>query len=130
MEEMISRFWEDLMSRPDGPLALRFILQPVVASFFAIRSGLKDGREGKPLYFLEMVNNPEYRHFLLKEGWKDIGKVTTLAVVLDIVYQLIQFHRVYPVETLLIAFILAVLPYLFLRGAVNRIVRMTQPKPS
>ena len=61
---------------------------------------------------------------MLKEGWKSIGKVFTLAVVLDIVYQLIE-HRwqVYPGEAVLVAIILAIIPYLLVRGPINRIIR-------
>jgi hypothetical protein len=50
--------------------------------------------------------------------------VFILAVVLDVVYQLIE-HRwvVYPGEAVLVAIILAIVPYLLLRGPVNRIAR-------
>jgi hypothetical protein len=61
---------------------------------------------------------------MLKEGWKSIGKVFTLAVVLDIVYQLIEHRwRVYPGEAILVAIILAIIPYLLVRGPINRIFR-------
>jgi hypothetical protein len=32
MDETASRFWSELVSRPSGPLAFRFILQPVMAA--------------------------------------------------------------------------------------------------
>ena len=53
----------------------------------------------------------------LKNGWKGVGKVFILAVVLDVVYQLIE-HRwtVYPGEAVLVAIILAIVPYLLFRG--------------
>jgi hypothetical protein len=48
--------------------------------------------------------------------------VFILAMVLDVVYQLIE-HRwtVYPGEAVLVAIILAIVPYLLLRGPINRI---------
>jgi hypothetical protein len=44
-----------------------------------------------------------------------------MAIVLDFVYQLIVFRRLYPVEALDVAILLAVVPYFLLRGLVNRI---------
>jgi len=38
---------------------------------------------------------------MVKEAWKRIGKVFILAVVLDVVYQLIVLHFVYPGEALI-----------------------------
>jgi hypothetical protein len=58
----------------------------------------------------------------IKDGWKSIGRVFILAVVLDVVYQLIQLHFVYPGEALIVAFILAIVPYVLLRGLVNRLI--------
>ena len=46
----------------------------------------------------------------------------SLAFLLDVVYQLIVFRWVYPFESLAVAIILAFLPYVLLRGVVNRIV--------
>jgi hypothetical protein len=61
MEELLSRFIENLMGRVSGPMKFRLILQPVMAAFFAIRSGLKDAREDKPPYFWAMFTNPDSR---------------------------------------------------------------------
>jgi hypothetical protein len=60
----------------------------------------------------------------LTEGWKAVGKIFILAVILDLIYQLIVFRRIYPVETLDVAFILAVVPYALLRGPFNRLSRL------
>ena len=40
--EMITRGWDNFIARPDGPLNLRFTIQPILASIIAIRAGLKD----------------------------------------------------------------------------------------
>jgi hypothetical protein len=57
-----------------------------------------------------------------------VAKVFVMAVVIDVVYQYIVFRWFYPGEALFVAFILAFVPYLLIRGPVNRIVRtsMTQ----
>jgi hypothetical protein len=43
--------------------------------------------------------------------------------VLDVIYQIIVQRFVYPGEALITAFILAIVPYLILRGLVTRIAR-------
>ena len=48
---------------------------------------------------------------MVKEAWKSIGKVFILALVLDAVYQLIELHFIYPGEMIIVAFILAIVPY-------------------
>jgi hypothetical protein len=124
MDHLIARVTENLIARVTGPMKFRLLLQPSMAIFFAVREGLKDAREGKPPYFWGCLTDRGEREAMLKEGWKSIGKVFALAVVLDIVYQLIE-HRwlVYPGEAILVAIILAIVPYLLIRGPVNRVVR-------
>jgi hypothetical protein len=46
-----------------------------------------------------------------------------VAAVLDIAYQWIVFRFVYPGEVLLVASILALLPYVVVRGLSNRLFR-------
>ena len=46
------------------------------------------------------------------------------AIVLDFVYQLIVFRRIYPAEAIDVALLLAIAPYFVLRGPVNRIARL------
>ena len=65
----------------------------------------------------------EARKELIKDGWKHVSKIFIIAVVLDIVYQLKVFHKIYPGEILLVAIILAIFPYLLLRGPANRLMR-------
>ena len=42
VEDMIARGWEQLVGRDHGPLTFRLVVQPLVAVFFALRSGLRD----------------------------------------------------------------------------------------
>ena len=124
MDHLVARITEHLIARVTGPMKFRLLLQPGMAIFFAIREGLKDAREGRPPYFWGCLTDRGEREAMLKEGWKSIGKVFILAFVLDIVYQLVE-HRwlVYPGEAVLVAIILAIVPYLLIRGPMNRIVR-------
>jgi hypothetical protein len=123
MDPIIARISHNLVERVTGPMKFRLLLQPAMATFFAIRGGLQDAKECKPPYFWGLFTDKGERESMLKNGWKSIGKVFILATVLDVVYQLIE-HRwtIYPGEALLVAIILAIVPYLLIRGPVNRIV--------
>jgi hypothetical protein len=124
MDHMWERVGSQLIARVSGPMKFRLVLQPCMAAFFAIRAGLADAKAGKPPWFWELVSNPPLRSDMVKEAWKRVGKVFILAVVLDVVYQLIVLHFVYPGEALIVAFILAIVPYVILRGPVVRVARM------
>ena len=67
-----------------------------------------------------MFTEPRSRHEMLRSGWKSVGKVFILALVLDAVYQFITVRWFYPGEAIVVALILAAVPYLLLRGPVNR----------
>ena len=125
MEHFLARIWETMCARVSGPLRFRLVLQPLMAVFFGVLGGLKDARAGKPPYFWALFTGAEGREQLLKEGWKSVGKVFILAVVLDVIYQWIVQRWIYPGETILVAVILAIVPYLLVRGPVNRIARRT-----
>ena len=124
MEEIITRTIENLGARVTGPMHLRIYLQPIMATVFAVIAGLKDAKAGKPAYFWALFTQPEHRRDMLKDGWKSVGKVFVIAMVLDIIYQLIVERWVYPFEVLIVALMLAILPYLILRGPVNRIASL------
>lgn len=126
MHEIVAfftRVWADITSGAHAPLSFRLILQPMVAAFFAIRAGMQDARAGRPLFFWAVVGDPAHRRELVREGWQHVGKVFTAAVVVDVVYQIIVHHWVYPSEAMMVAVILTVLPYLVMRGLINRILR-------
>lgn len=123
MEDLLARIIRNLLGRMDGPLHLRLILQPTVATIFAIRDGWKDGRQGRPAYFWALFASTGLRVEMLRDGWRSVSKVFILACILDTVYQIIVQRWVFPGEVLLVAFILAFIPYLLIRGPVNRITR-------
>ncbi len=97
LEEILARSWNELMSRSSGPLHFRLVIQPLIATVLAIRAGWADAREGRPIFFSTLVREPAQRRVVLKNLWKLVGKVFLVAVVLDVVYQLIVLHWVHPV---------------------------------
>ena len=122
MEELFTRIYENMLERVSGPMYLRLYLQPIMAAFFAIISGFNDAKAGRPPYFWALFTQPQHRREMLKDGWKSVGKVFLAAMAMDVVYQLIVERWIYPLEVVLVAFILAIVPYLTLRGFINRLV--------
>ena len=49
IQEILTRFWDQLIAQPNGPLAFRLILQPIMVTILAIIDGVKDARAGRPL---------------------------------------------------------------------------------
>src|SRR4051812_46687570 len=119
------RFSNDMIGRLTGPMKFRLVLQPLMASFFAVRSGLADARTGTSPYLWSLVAGTGSRAATIHNGWKSIGRVFILAVVLDVVYQLYELRFVYPLQAIVVAIILAILPYVILRGLTTRLAQLS-----
>jgi hypothetical protein len=128
MRDMLLRALLNVTDRVGGPMTFRIILQPLMASLLAFRAGWKDAQTGRPPYFWTILTDPSQRADLLHEGWKSVARVFVLAIVMDVIYQLIVLQWVYPLELILVAILLAVVPYLLIRGPVNRIVSRLRSK--
>ena len=123
MDEVINRALAQMIDRTAGPFHLRFILQPMVATVLAIRAGLKDAKASRPAYLWTLFSQSAERRILVEDGWKDIGRVFAIAFVVDAIYQCIVFQWFYPVQSLIVAFGLSIVPYVLIRGPVTRIAR-------
>jgi hypothetical protein len=123
MDHMWARVGSQLVARVSGPLKFRLILQPAMACFFAIRAGLADAKARNPPYFWGLLSSPGPREYMIRNGWKDVGRIFLLALAMDVVYQVIVLHFVYPGEAIIVAVVLAIVPYLVLRGLVTRAAR-------
>jgi hypothetical protein len=123
MDHLFTRIAENMVARVTGPMKFRLLLQPCMAIFLAVRGGLQDAREGKPPYFWAMWTDKGERESMMKDGWKHVGRVFILAIVMDVIYQFIVQHFVYPGEAVLTAIILAIIPYVIVRGPANRLAR-------
>ncbi len=121
MDDIVMRFLDNLAGRVSGPMHFRIFLQPLMAIIFAIKDGRKDALEGRPAYFWAIFTDPEHRRDLLRSGWKSVGKVFIIALILDAIYQFIELRMFYPGEALYVGFILAIVPYVLLRGPVKRL---------
>ena len=121
--DQFHRVGDNLVGRVSGPMKFRLVLQPLMAVIFATRAGLRDAKTGQPPFFWAMLTTPAHRRTLLREGWKDVGKIFVIAIIIDAIYQVIVARWFYPVEALLVAVILAFVPYLVLRGLITRLAR-------
>ena len=102
-------------------MAFRFYLQPLMAIALAIHGGIKDARAGRPAYLFSLLTDIEHRRDQLWDGWHSIGRVFVLSIVPDTIYQIIVLHGLRPLEGVVIATVLAIIPYVLVRGPACRI---------
>lgn len=127
MQIILANLATELIARLDGPLHFRFYIQPLMAVVFAFRDGRIDAAKGGTPYGWAIFTEPEHRRFLIKEGWKGVSKVFILALLLDLVYQFIALRSLNLVTALIVACLLAIIPYVLLRGLANRLTRRRKP---
>jgi hypothetical protein len=121
--EVAARIWHNLLDRPSGPFAFRFILQPIMATLAALRDGIPDARTGRAPFLHTVLTDPAQRRGRLDEALIATSRIVLLGLAMDTAYQLIEFKVFHPMEALIIALLLALPPYLLLRGLVTRIAR-------
>jgi hypothetical protein len=85
MRDFLAQVWGMLIGRWDGPLALRFLLQPTVAVVLGIRAGFRDARAKRPPFGLHFIREPGSRRLLLLEGWGNIAKLFVAATLIDVI---------------------------------------------
>lgn len=120
--EVRQRAWDDLVARPGGPMTFRFILQPLMAAIAALLDAIKDAKSGRSPYLWTVLTNSRERGGRLYEGLIATGRIILLGLGMDAIYQLIVLKTFYPVEAVIVALVLAFVPYLLLRGPFARIV--------
>jgi hypothetical protein len=128
--EVRERVWRQLADRPGGPMTFRFILQPCMAALAALRDGVKDAHTGRKPYGWALLTDAEERSGRLAEGLIATARVILLGLVMDAVYQFVVLKTFYPGEAVIVALVLAFLPYVLLRGPVDRIATLWLRRPS
>ena len=123
IQDVLTRQWNDLLARPSGPMAFRFVLQPVMAAIAAVRAGVVDARTGRSPYFFTILTDAEKRGPRIREGFASTSRIMMLGLIMDTIYQIIVLKKFYPIEALIVAFVLAVVPYFVIRGPAARIAR-------
>ena len=121
--EVHHRIWKDIYERPGGPMTFRFILQPAMAAAAALHDGVKDARLGRSPYFWTVLHSARERAGRLREGLISTARIALLGLGMDAIYQHQVLKTFYPGEAVLMALLLAVIPYFLLRGPIERIAR-------
>ena len=121
--EVHHRFWADIRDRVRGPMTFRFFLQPTMAAVAAIPGGIRDARLGHRSFFWSALRHPDAPTGRLREGLTSTARVVLLGLSIDAIYQFKVFDRFYPAEALMMAILLAVIPYFILRWIVEHAAR-------
>ncbi len=121
--EVDQRIWRDLFDRAGGPMTFRFVLQPAMAGLAALRDGIRDARTGRTPYLWTVLTDPAARGDRLREGWIATARIILLGLGMDVAYQVIVLDRFYPGEAVIVAILLAFIPYVLLRGLIARVAR-------
>jgi hypothetical protein len=121
--EVRARVWQNLLERASGPMTFRFILQPIMATIAALLDGVKDARSGRPPFLETVLTNRAKRAGRLQEAVVATARIILLGLIMDTIYQLIEFESFHPAEAVIIALLLAFVPYVALRGIISRIAR-------
>jgi hypothetical protein len=119
--EVVTRIWHHLLERPSGPFGFRFVLQPVMAALVALRHGLQDARSGRMPFFRALLTQPAQRRERLDEAVLATARIVLLGLAMDAAYQWFQFKTFHPAEAVIVAVLLAFVPYVLLRGLVARV---------
>lgn len=121
--ETLGRVWNNLVDRPGGPFVFRFVLQPIMATLAALRAGIRDARAGRAPFLRVVLTEPAQRRARLEEALVATSRIILLGLVIDTVYQAIEFKAFHPAEAVIVALLLAFVPYALLRGLVARVAR-------
>jgi hypothetical protein len=120
--ENIARIWHNLVYRSDAPMRFRFVLQPLMSAIAGIHDGLEDVRAGRaPLW--TVMRDPRERAVRLREAVNATARIILLGIAMDVIYQIMVLDTFYPAEAVIVAVLLAFVPYLIIRGPVVRALR-------
>jgi hypothetical protein len=122
--EVQGRLWSNIFERAGGPMSFRFILQPTVAFLAALHDGIRDVRHGHKAFFWSVRgNDPTQQAGRLREGLTSVSRVILLGLSMDVIYQFKELDQFYPAEAVMMALLLAVIPYFIFRWIVEHVAR-------
>ncbi len=119
----VERAWRNIAAQPGGPMTFRFVRQPTMAAIAALRDGIKDARTGRWPYLWTVVHDPAQGMSRLDEGLLSTARIIPFGLVGDATYHVAILRTFYPGEKVIVALVLAFLPYLILRDPINRAAR-------
>lgn len=117
----LNRIWGNLGNRVLGPMHFRIFLQPFMGAIKAARDGYNDAKLGRKAFAVHLASGPEARKADVKEAMVATSQIILLGLAMDTIYQIVIDGSFYPFEAVLVAILLAFLPYVILRGPFRRI---------
>ena len=125
LDETLARGWENLVGRWGGPMSFRFLMQPAVAIFFAVRAGMRDARENKPPFLWTVLLESEFLAGAdVGRSGRMWGQSLSSRLILDSIYQVIVHAGIFTLELLITATVLALVPYMVVARLVTRVARL------
>jgi hypothetical protein len=119
------RIWLlNLLVRVDGPGAVRFIVQPLVAIALGIRDGLRDADAGRSPFLSATFRDVSRRKALIRDLATAVGKPFIVAIAIDAVVSYFVLGAIYPFSTLFVATVLIVVPYLVARELTVHVITL------
>jgi hypothetical protein len=103
-------FLEDMPKRLTGPGRSRLLLQPLVATLLGIRSGVADGRAGRPPRLSGVLVHSDLRGELLRTGFETVVNLLLIGILLDAVFQWVILGVSHPGAALVVGPVLIVVP--------------------
>ena len=128
MDEFLKKSLEHLLGRISGPMWIRFVIQPLVSVILGLRAGARDSHLNRAPFGSLLWSGHVRCSILWKQVWRDIARLFIFATVIDVIYQVSFLHEFHPLQALMVASSLAILPYLVVRGPANRLIRMRQTR--
>jgi hypothetical protein len=119
--EVQQRFWSNIFERAGGPMTFRFVLQPAMAFLAALHDGINDARHGHKAFFWSVHGDPTVKAGRLREGLTSVARVILLGISMDVIYQFKELDQFYPAEAVMMALLLAVIPYFIFRWIVEQV---------
>ena len=124
IRDVFSRGSHQMIGRISGPLNFRLIITPIIVTLMALTAGWRDAQHGEPAFFWALVSDPEKRRARMQAVWASIKRVIIVASIIDMLYQLYAFRAYYVFQTILLVIVVAILPYILVRGATTRIASL------
>jgi hypothetical protein len=112
MDWSLKQVADELLLRVrEGPMQVRFVLQPTVAAALGILDGLADARAGMRAIVPALFSHNHNRRFSLAKLVHRLRWSILIASAIDAAVQYVMFGHVRPLSALLVGSMLMAVPY-------------------
>jgi hypothetical protein len=118
--EVHRRFWSDIFDRTSGAMTFRLFLQPIMGFIAALPDGINDARHGHSAFFWTARGDDTVKRGRLNQGLVATARIMLIGLSMDAIYQYRMLDQFYPVEAVVFALVLCVIPYFFWRWLIER----------